>query len=402
MFISLRDTQATGVPASANRSRGNMSVQQHNIESSKHRIDALDLLRLAAVMMVMLFHFAYRGAVGEYMSDVSLPAFWSFAKYGNLAVDMFFVISGFVIAYSAEGRTAIEFTIARFSRIYPTFVVCMTVTFLVTLAIGGPRFTASFSQWVANLAIAAPMLKQPFMDGAYWSIVYEVTFYGWVAVLIWAGLFRRYIDVIILTWLAISVINMDLQLAAVRRLFLADESGFFVAGLVLYEFWRGRRDLLLKVLLIAATNTSIVQALGNIDLNRNYYQVPYNDWVVVLLVLIAIGAVALSVFIGKVPLPAALVSAIGGLTYPLYLLHQNIGFMIFNRTSGLASNEVLVGVVTVGLLGISWAVWRFIDRPGQKLAKTTLRRLTDKIEAWKSPTLCRSRRLEESSVSIPN
>lgn len=355
-----------------------MTAPRHATATPGLRIDALDLLRMVAVMMVILFHFAYRGGVAEHMSDVFLPALWPVAKYGVLAVDMFFVISGFVIAYSAEGRTAVEFAIARFSRIYPAFVVCMTITFAVTLAIGAPRFAASFGQWAANLAIAAPMLKQPFMDGAYWSIVYEVTFYGWVAILIQAGLFRRRIDVIIVVWLAVSVVNMDLHIVMVRRLFLTDESGFFVAGLLLYEFWRGRRDLLAKVLLVTATITATVQALGNIDLNRNYYQVPYDDRVVVLLVLLAIGTVALSVRIGKVPLPSRLVTAIGGLTYPLYLLHQQIGFMIFNRVSGLLADEVVVAAVTALVIALAWAVWRFIDKPGQRFAKAALSRLRER------------------------
>jgi peptidoglycan/LPS O-acetylase OafA/YrhL len=53
-------------------------------------------------------------------------------------VPAFFVISGFVIAYSAEGRTATGFAIARFSRIYPTFVFCMTLTCLAIAFLGVP------------------------------------------------------------------------------------------------------------------------------------------------------------------------------------------------------------------------------------------------------------------------
>jgi peptidoglycan/LPS O-acetylase OafA/YrhL len=49
------------------------------------------------------------------------------ARYGFLGVPIFFIISGYVIAYSAE-RTAAAFAIARVSRIYPTFLFCMTLT----------------------------------------------------------------------------------------------------------------------------------------------------------------------------------------------------------------------------------------------------------------------------------
>src|SRR3954453_12293852 len=94
------------------------------------RVEALDLLRLVAVMGVILYHFGFWGPASHGMPQVAIPALAPIAKYGFLGVPAFFVISGFVIAYSAEGRTAMGFAIARFSRIYPTFLFCMTLTFV--------------------------------------------------------------------------------------------------------------------------------------------------------------------------------------------------------------------------------------------------------------------------------
>ena len=85
---------------------------------------------------MLLFHYGFRGAAADGFTAVSLPDLTSIAKYGYLGVQLFFIISGFVIAYSAEGRTATGFAIARIARIYPGFVFCMTATFIATLAIG--------------------------------------------------------------------------------------------------------------------------------------------------------------------------------------------------------------------------------------------------------------------------
>ena len=113
------------------------------------RVEALDLLRLVAVLGVVLYHFGFWGPGASGIP--AIPWLTPVAKYGFLGVPAFFVISGFVIAYSAEGRTAVGFAIARFSRIYPTFVFCMTLTFLATRMWGPPHFEASLSQWFANL-----------------------------------------------------------------------------------------------------------------------------------------------------------------------------------------------------------------------------------------------------------
>src|SRR5688500_5224874 len=123
---------------------------------AKVRIEALDVLRLFAALAVVLFHYAFRGAAADDLTRVSLPALAPVAKYGYLGVDFFFIISGFVIAWSAEGRTWFQFSVARAARIYPAFVFCMTATFAAILFFGRPRFETSLSQWAANLLVFSP------------------------------------------------------------------------------------------------------------------------------------------------------------------------------------------------------------------------------------------------------
>src|SRR5690242_2971312 len=94
------------------------------------RVPALDLLRLVAVLGVAAFHYGFRGPTVQDMTYVALPELAAFGRYGFLGVSVFFVISGFVIAYSAEGRSGPGFAIARFARIYQTYLLCMTLTFL--------------------------------------------------------------------------------------------------------------------------------------------------------------------------------------------------------------------------------------------------------------------------------
>src|SRR4051794_15709488 len=192
------------------------------------RVEALNLLRLVAVLGVVFYHYGFWGPASHGVPLAALPAMAGFAQYGFLGVPVFFIISGFVIAYSAQGRTATGFAVARFSRIYPTFVICMTLTALA-IAIGGrAQFDISLTQWLANLFIAAPALGQPYVDTAYWSLVIEVVFYGWVAVLIAAGLFPRRIDLIIVGWLALTFANeLTIDAPILEKLLIADDSGFF-------------------------------------------------------------------------------------------------------------------------------------------------------------------------------
>lgn len=349
----------------------------------QRRVEVLDLLRLFAVAAVLLFHFGFRGAIADGYTDVSLPGLVPVIKYGYLGVQLFFIISGFVIAYSAEGRSATEFAIARVSRIYPGFLLCMTITFIVTLAIGAPRIEASVTQWLANFVILSPALKQPFMDGAYWSIVYELTFYAWVFLLLLIGKFRREIEAIVIVWIAISIFNETvLHSGAVRRLFITDQSAFFCAGLVLYEIFRGRRDRTIMLLLAFTTVAAISQAFTGAVWLREHYHTEFDSLVIAAACVASVALVALAMNVRRLPLPAGLVLAIGGLTYPLYLLHQHIGYMLLNKFQAVASAPVLIAATALAITAASFLIWRLFEKPAQKWCKRTLTREAQRIGGW--------------------
>jgi peptidoglycan/LPS O-acetylase OafA/YrhL len=336
------------------------------------RVEALDLLRLVAVLGVVLYHFGFWGPASHGVPQVALPWLTPIAKYGFLGVPAFFVISGFVIAYSAEGRTATGFAIARFSRIYPTFVFCMTLTCLAIVFLGPPHFEASFRQWLANLFIAAPAFGQPYMDTSYWSLVIEVMFYAWVAVFIAAGLFPRRVDTIILVWLGITFANeLTLDASLIEKLFLTDDSGFFAVGLLIYQFYRGRRGPALYGLLAVSIGTAVFQSIHKAVKLTPHTGGVFDEWTVAAICLASVGIIFLATRIRHVPLPSALVLAAGGLTYPLYLLHMQFGYVLFVRQ---APSAAVLSVITIvsGITLLSWAVWRYFEGPAQRWTKEIL------------------------------
>ncbi|HVV80404.1 MAG TPA: acyltransferase [Pseudolabrys sp.] len=333
------------------------------------RVQALDLLRLVAVLGVVLFHYGFRGPTAFNVTHVAIPELAWIGRYGFLGVPIFFVISGFVIAYSAVGRTATAFAIARFSRIYPCFLFCMTLTFSALLAFGPPHFEATFAQWAANLFIAATALRETYMDSAYWSLVVEVTFYGWVTILLAAKVFPRRIDAIVLTWLCLSMANeLTADNQIVSRIFLTDFSGFLATGLLIHELYRGRRDLMLQCLLGLSVATALFQALHNLRWLRDRDNV-FDDWVVATICLGSILLIITATRIRRLPIPASVVFAIGGVTYPFYLLHQQLGYTILELMGPVRYPRVSVVVILLAVAALSWLTWRFVERPGQRLTK---------------------------------
>jgi peptidoglycan/LPS O-acetylase OafA/YrhL len=342
------------------------------------RFPALDLLRLFAALAVVLFHYAYRGAAAEGFTTLSLPSLEFMAKYGWFGVQLFFVISGFVIAYSAVGRTSVEFGIARFARLWPAFVACMTITFLAIWFFGAPRFETSIPHWLANLTMLAPAFRQPFMDGAYWSIVVEITFYGWIALFMALGQFPKRVDDIVLGWLSVALINEALIHSVIfRHLFMTEYAGFFCAGILLADVARGRRGWQAPFLIVVSTVIACSEAMVGGRETAVHYSTVIEPALMIGLTIFVIALAAAASRIRSLPLPGTVVLAIGGLTYPLYLLHQHIGYIVFNRLHGTMPAGLLVLLTTLAVLAVSFAVWRYLEPPARKFVARYLRLAAD-------------------------
>ena len=93
--------------------------------------------------------------------------------------------------------------------------------------------------------------------------------------------------------------------------------------------------------------------------------------------LAAIALVALVLKVQRLPLPSRAVAAAGAITYPLYLLHQNNGYMIFNRLGGTAPFALVAAATLSTMIALAWLVWRFGERPGQRLLKRMLTAVAD-------------------------
>jgi peptidoglycan/LPS O-acetylase OafA/YrhL len=225
---------------------------------------------------------------------------------------------------------------------------------------------------LANLFIAATAFGEPYMDAAYWSLVIEVVFYAWVAVLIAAGLFPRRIDAIILIWLAIAFANeLTIDSPLVEKLFLADDSGFFAVGLLIYEFYRGRRGPMLYSMLALAIGTAVFQAIHKLARLAPHTGGVFDDWIVAAICLASVAIIFLAIHVRRMPLPTGMVLAIGGLTYPLYLLHMQLGYVLYYRLAPAGAVAPVVAII-VAMMLLSWAVWRYVERPVQRWTREFL------------------------------
>ncbi|WP_431323488.1 acyltransferase family protein [Rhizobium sp. YTU87027] len=166
------------------------------------RQNNLNLMRLLAALAVIYGHTS--AVTGKAPPDLFLQLV-GFKFLGGVAVDVFFVLSGFLITASALKSTMTQFVLSRVLRIYPALVVCMVVTVFV---IGGifttdNSYYSNGSTWRYFLTNATGTgteyylpgvfdnLHDKAVNGSIWSIVLELRLYASVFVLMYVGVLLR-------------------------------------------------------------------------------------------------------------------------------------------------------------------------------------------------------------------
>ena len=161
---------------------------------AEHRhIVGLDVVRFVSATMVMSFHLSFWswaaafGTIRHLMPNLpTFPELTPVASVGWVGVEIFFVLSGFVIAYTAEGSSAFAFFRSRFLRLVPAIWICASLVFAV-LVIGAIAPFKELMPLYLKTIVLVP--RPPWIDPVYWSLCVEVVFYGFVLCLLFANRF---------------------------------------------------------------------------------------------------------------------------------------------------------------------------------------------------------------------
>lgn len=346
----------------------------------QRRLKELDLLRFLAAIAVVFFHYAFRGYAKGDLSVMPYPLLAEPAKYGYLGVELFFMISGFVILMTASSNNLRVFFISRVVRLCPAFWVCCTLTFLITLAIGQPRFTADFYQYIINMTFLGDLMGVPPIDGVYWSLFVEIKFYVMISIVLGFKKIEK-IETYLVLWLLVSATAEVLAFEKLRSILITDYAAYFIAGATFYIIWaKGfttTRVLLLAGALALANYTAIVWA----KLLESKYSTEF-DLLIVSSMIILFFMTFLLIATNKTAAIGALNwTALGALTYPLYLLHQMIGFMIFNVAYPAMNPHLLLWGTIALMISASYVVHKKIETPMARYLKKILSVSFKRVEA---------------------
>ena len=335
----------------------------------------LDALRGFAAVFVMLFH---------YTEGKNAPEFFTLGVTG---VDLFFLISGFVIFMSinkvASGK---EFLINRAARLYPTYWASVTFTFGVIVLLKIVHFNmnhareVSFADYLVNLTMFQYYFNIKDIDVPYWTMIIEMLFYLLILALYHLKLLKHivFIGCIINGLIIINyiLINQGTLPNYTGYFPLMNHFALFLGGIIFYKIVTNTIEKptgYLVVIFCLLTQTIIFKFTGSNPAHITFMQ--YTCMLVFYFMMFVFFINNKLTFI--ISKPALF---LGRISFALYLTHN----FVFRGLIGYMENHfhlpywfaiIFIAVPLVILL--AYLITEYIEKPFGKKFKNAMHHITE-------------------------
>jgi len=334
------------------------------------RLRALDGLRLIAALMVAAYHYGGRG--GEVTrawgssAKHQFPTLHGYFAYGCLGVQVFFVISGFVICMSGWGRPLKSFFASRASRLLPAYWAAI----LIVSAVFALPMVAYKALSPSDTLVNLTMLQQPLgvdrVLGVCWTLWAEIRFYALFALcVVLPGATRRRVILFCAGWTLAAAIAQGAKMPLLDIVLIPEYAPFFIGGVGLYLVHRDRRDVyawgIVAVSFLIGQHYAVRSLWNASDPNAFAHRSSLGITLIVAFGFVAVAAIAL----GRLNWANwRWLTVAGALTYPFYLVHEHLGWVVIralHRSLGLPSAATFALTIASMLL-LAWLMNRYVEK----------------------------------------
>lgn len=329
----------------------------------KQRLNHIEFIRAIAALSVAAFHFTNHNNGERYL--IHNESVRSFFTYGAQGVELFYVISGFIISYSlSKGRYKIKhyfhYLTKRLSRLFPpyfaTIILITLVSFCLTTITWGGEYNVEWRKILANAFFAVDFisafdwLKVYFPDNGWINPIFE-TLKVELQFYLLIGLLFPLINKNKWYFIGFAILLLTLGIYSPSMNTVLINSPYFIIGIAaFYIFEKGWKLEFITVI-----------AISFISLYQFY---AFQD-------LIA-AAVAVTLIL-VLPSNFKLFGITGKISYSYYLIHGLIGgwFLFFSYDTYLGLNYPYILIVIALLL--SWlgafTLYYCIEKPSLLISK---------------------------------
>jgi peptidoglycan/LPS O-acetylase OafA/YrhL len=361
---------------------------------SRDTIYGLDFIRFFAAAAVVAWHLGYRffdsGArhIRRFVDGVPADASYldGITRFGWIGVEVFFVISGLVIAFSALRSDPWRFFVSRLGRLWPgVFVVTVMI-----LAINCLFWGWSLASQIGSAIVTLTFLPRPtWLMPQFWTLWVEVVFYALVWLLIafkrvhrldGLALFLLVTSAIYWTTVSIGLHEPD---GRIDSMFLVEHGFYFAMGIALCSLDRAgfgwnRVAILAGGVVLAGIEIRFATQMYGVVIDPSDWLQPFAFWL--FCVALIAGSLRYKRAIAAVFTPRPWLTRIsmslGLATYPLYLCHIHLGGLLTTLAVKFGMRAApAIALAALLCVPISMVIARCLEPPIRRLLETTLERL---------------------------
>jgi len=322
----------------------------------------LDYLRGLSTLAVMVYHYTTRydmlfGHIGDY------PIY---SRYGSYGVLVFFLLSGYLTFSRVESIQPKKFLKKRFLKLYPAYWIAMIFTACFTFFFL-PELAVSLKDFILNFSMVQMYLGAKNVDGAYWTMSCELAFYF----LIWLICIAKVrIEKAIIAWIIIEIIILALPnvgiMSMVKKLNDMLYLHCFMAGGMISLIEREVFDHNSKGSIVRIPVMTCV-CVFFISQQFMTHEVVSGYFLLIIAVLLWLAIIAyrkswtLPKYGGTILKPIAWIASI---SYPFYLFHQNIGYIIIKylESHSFVGEYMLIVPFTIVTV-LAYLLHKYIEEP---------------------------------------
>ncbi|MBW9261404.1 MAG: acyltransferase [Candidatus Thiodiazotropha sp. (ex. Lucinisca nassula)] len=312
----------------------------------KIRLLELDAIRGLAAIGVVLYHYFYR--YNEIYGHSTLTVQWSY--FGQYGVHLFFIVSGFVIFWTLQKvEKPADFIVSRFSRLYPAFWVAVPLTFSIVYFFGLPGRQVSLESALINLFMFHEYFGISHVDGVYWTLTVELTFYFWMFTVYIFGLLEK-VEYFFIPVLIVSILHSVglVDVGVIKKILILNYASLFLAGICFYRLARNQYQIR-SILFLLFSLIAIFYAYS---------------FTVFILITVFYVIFLISTTRGLAVLRVRALVFLGSISYSLYLLHQNIGYVVLNGNYKLGIDPLLsVAIALLITLLLASLSFFYVEKP---------------------------------------
>lgn len=302
----------------------------------RNRSVPLDLLRILACFLVLIYHWSGHGGFNEIMFEklesenifrfIRIPS-----QLGFVGVDIFFILSGSVIGNLALRATPTQFIVSRFLRIYPVYFLASVFALIISPFASNKQDRGSYLFSLTGLHFW--MGGESIIETS-WTLFFEINFY----LLIFAALLsfkltgKKFVATDLLgfsyIWLFLNIFFGKLNYEIFDLILIRDYGAYFILGISLSQYINIRESkkwipaIFLSFLLSWKELLARMNAFSSFNLH-------------VYLALSILIFTSMLILMGtrkttdtKITLFKKITYTLSLMTYPVYLLHETVGLSL--------------------------------------------------------------------------